>query len=113
MESRESFAAAGGGGSQRSELVEMTDDEILRRLAEIEGRPLNPLVNKAEAFELMHKYNLGVGPTFSCSPAQPAADFDGSWEAEAYFDGRMKAASVVADTPERAICLVLIESMRL
>jgi hypothetical protein len=102
----------------------MRDDEILMRLAEIEGlawnrntsrslakatgawRLWNPLTNDAQAMALMKKYKVGVVNFESPTLIYPlVTDRDHGWGAYCGTGG-----SVYNDNLNRAICMAIVEA---
>ena len=86
---------------------ELTDIEICKKIAEIEGvgylvsnnnRLYNPLTDKALCFDLMIKHNVEVSPTYL-----------GSYIASCYCKKEQRMVSRVnQENPQRAICLAII-----
>jgi len=101
-------------------MSELTDLEICKRIAEIEGlnvrcldadivwigdgdyNEYNPLTDKALCFDLMVKHEID-----STSPYRPNGET--RWEANYWIDGYGDAGGVFDENPQRAICLAIIE----
>ena len=100
----------------------MNDLEICKRIAEIEGcidihenngniwhkkdyetLKYNPLTDDALCFQLMVKYDCDL-----MSPYRP--NNDTSWECQIFPDDCFDAVSIHNDSPNKAICLSIIEA---
>lgn len=104
----------------------LTDLEICKRIAEIEGETVlseeewfypdsgclvtdcdgcseeyNPLTDKALCWDLMNKHDITVKPAKSRDMGQWCA----RWDYDLHYDGGLS----YADTPEKALCLAVIE----
>jgi hypothetical protein len=106
-------------------MSELTDLEICKRIGEIEslngdfGTHLNgahgrryidgsfkyysPLTDDALCFQLMIKYDCDV-----ISPYRP--NNDTHWECQIFTDNCADAVSIYDDSPNKAICLAIIEA---
>ena len=106
-------------------MSELTDLEICKRVAEIEGYKtsitddkkgvwasvykndcydwFNPLTGDALCFQLMVKYDCDV-----ISPYRP--NNDTHWECQIFTDNCADAVSIYDDSPNKAICLAIIEA---
>jgi len=104
----------------------MNDLEICKRIAEIEGVKIdvlggkaildeilggirvrlteyNPLTDDALCFQLMVKYDCDL-----ISPYRP--NNDTHWECQIFTDNCADAVSICDDSPNKAICLAIIEA---
>ena len=108
---------------------ELTDLQICKRIAEIEGVPVfddgfdlfipdyeasmstgydedkeyNPLTDDALCFQLMVKYDCDL-----ISPYRP--NNDTHWECQIFTEDCADAVSIYDDSPNKAICLAIIEA---
>ena len=105
---------------------ELTDLEICKRIAEIEKLPhrleegmndkfinastiygdvceYNPLTDDALCFQLMVKYDCDL-----ISPYRPNKDTH--WECQIFTSDCADAVSIYDDSPNKAICLAIIEA---
>ena len=103
---------------------ELTDLEICKRIAEIENKgdcfswfntfairtemyaereEYNPLTDDALCFQLMIKYDCDV-----ISPYRP--NNDTHWECQIFTDNCADAVSIYDYSPNKAICLAIIEA---
>lgn len=101
-------------------MSELTDLEICKRIAEIEGvravelgsesecwigdenhDEYNPLTDKALCFDLMVKYEIDVQ-----SPYRPQGET--RWEINYWIDAYSDAGVIYDENPQRAICLAII-----
>ena len=104
----------------------MNDLDICKRIAEIEGVKIdvlggkaildemlggvrirlteyNPLKDDALTFKLMVKYDVDI-----ISPYRPNGDTQ--WEAQAFTAGCTDTVNAYNESPNKAICLVIIEA---
>jgi hypothetical protein len=104
----------------------MTDLEICKRIAEIEGflidpddkyprylrfksgehvgyKAYNPLTDDALCFKLMVKYDCDL-----VSPYRP--NNNTHWECQIFTGNRTDAVSIYNESPNKAICLAIIEA---
>jgi len=111
-------------------MIKSTDLEICKRIAEIEGEEVtvrfdwddnlrtqlsygsefedrmpeyNPLKDDALCFQLMVKYDCDL-----ISPYRP--NNDTHWECQIFTDNCADAVSIYDDSPNKAICLAIIEA---
>ena len=106
-------------------MSELTDLEICKRIAEIEGYHTNlaikcegvwcsmnsnncygvfsPLTDDALCFQLMVKYDCDL-----ISPYR--LNNDTHWECQIFTDNFADAVSIYDDSPNKAICLAIIEA---
>ena len=99
---------------------ELTDLEICKRIAEIEGECIehigrcvlfisrtedvyNPLTDDALCFQLMVKHDCDL-----ISPYRP--NNDTHWECQIFTEDCADAVSIYDDSPNKAICLAIIEA---
>lgn len=95
-------------------MSELTDLEICKKIAEIEGFPeqvlefhddhilnYSPLTDKALCFDLMVKYELDLQ-----APYRPHNETE--WEVMYWIDGVADAGAVRNENPQKAICLAMI-----